>query len=311
MLQQATINYRGQTMQLNYQVFLKEQWKISSIVNHGIVEMYLPLVAAQKDSVVVREWINCFLKKHASTIGQLLSEYRRYKKFHLTTNTSIRREDFIFLKGVKFFFKFINQPQQPSIVINYPTCVINHPQLAISIAPEANYTQQMWLRKKIIYRLLKPDFLNYVSERLSFWRQKIIPTFSEQIKIKMMLVKSYWAKVLLRADGEHKCKIHINQILMHFSPDTIDYVLIHELIHIAHPEWTHGRFMASPTDQQVAFCRACAEHRSYIVKKDSLFFQTIRRYCPDFYQHLHLLNHINGVDHMMHAPLKKVWIRPN
>lgn len=69
--------------------------------------------------------------------------------------------------------------------------------------------------------------------------------------------------------------------------------------------------MASPTDQQVAFCRACAEHRSYIVKKDSLFFQTIRRYCPDFYQHLHLLNHINGVDHMMHAPLKKVWIRPN
>ncbi len=79
-------------------------------------------------------------------------------------------------------------------------------------------------------RLLRKTYLEkaqfYLPNRLLFWAQEMK---LEYRSLKIRIGKSAWGTC------SHDRKIYLNAKLMCFSRDIIDYVIIHELAHLVHP----------------------------------------------------------------------------
>lgn len=114
----------------------------------------------------------------------------------------------------------LNYQKQTKFFITNESFVIYTPLLL------TNKNQQLLLLKKInqfLKQLARPIF----SERLRYW-EKILQVKTNDFDLRIM--KTKWG-VCFHQTG----KIVLNVKLIHFSYQVIDYVVIHELVHLIYP----------------------------------------------------------------------------
>lgn len=84
--------------------------------------------------------------------------------------------------------------------------------------------------KKLLMLFFKRYAKNYLPGRLKYWQEKMAVSVTG-LSIKSQ--KSVWGSCSSRG------RINLNMRLLVFAPEFIDYVIIHELAHVPHPNHSH------------------------------------------------------------------------
>lgn len=111
--------------------------------------------------------------------------------------------------------------------------------------------------KKMLVSWLKREAENYIIQKLPFWAEKMGLGFSQ---VSFRQQKSRWGSCATNGN------LSFNWRLIHFKPEIIDYVLIHELAHLKHH------------DHSVNFWALVAKYDpTYKIKRDFLHKQVVSR----------------------------------
>ncbi len=161
---------------------------------------------------VSSQQITEFLNLHAKWIEKCQKKFAELRE-RFPPKTFVDGEAFPFL-GRELTWKFVVASDGlPSVKIQSP-----------HILAQATHAKQEWRSLVSALYLEKAKF--YLPHRLVYWSEEMNLKFR---KIKIRMGKSHWGSC------SHDGKISLNAKLMFFSKDIIDYVIIHELAHLVHP----------------------------------------------------------------------------
>lgn len=116
-----------------------------------------------------------------------------------------------------------------------------------AVAAQAQRSLECWYRRKAE---------TYLSERLAFWADHmggVMPRLTLRVQQRL------WGSC-----NSHRCAVNLNRKLVAFPMDVIDYVVIHELCHLRHPDHS-SRFWR----EVGAWCPLWRQHRQWL-KSDAL-----------------------------------------
>ena len=85
---------------------------------------------------------------------------------------------------------------------------------------------------KEFYNLIKEDYLNYLNERVEFYKNEMNLKYKFNVSVRFMKTR-YGSNTI----STHN--LHFNYILVHFRKEIIDSVVVHELAHSL--EANHGK----------------------------------------------------------------------
>lgn len=200
------LNYKGE--KIKYDLVYRNQKNIVLSVNSNKIRISAPFSA--------QVWeIEAIIYKNIKKIMQLLNRYENHKKVKVNINNSN--------KGVITIFG-----EEYNLVISEENI---NPKIINKTIHIKKYDDTEEMMKKL-WNFLKIKFA-YKFELL----------FNNWLKTMDLSVKNFSLKIMTRKWGvcyPKQEKIVLNIKLIHFPFDVIEYVIIHELTHLLHPN--HSKY---------------------------------------------------------------------
>lgn len=114
-----------------------------------------------------------------------------------------------------------------------------------------------YISKEDLLKKLKNFFLTYMKNRVGY--------YSTLMNLPLYKVTVRDMKTRFGSNSKHTKTLHFSTILMHYSPGTIDSVVVHELAHILH--YDHSKKFY---DVVYKYCPDYDLHRKKLIKGDYL-----------------------------------------